>query len=524
MVKQTKSSDQNQIAPARKLSLWRIFAVILILSFAVYTSYLKVASFKETKELSSQRPWFAPYVDVTAMPTYHFEQIDPEKTRNLMLAFVVGKTGESCTPTWGTYYSMDEASQKLDLDRRIARYRQVGGKVAISFGGVLNSELGLSCKDEDELYDAYKSVISRYEVETLDFDLEGESLKDKESITRRAKVLAKLQKDFENDDKKIAVWLTLPVTSTGLTPEGTEAVSLTLKEGVNLAGLNVMTMNYGDSKGKNESMFEASKRALTETHRQLGILLRQAGINLSDATLWLKIGATPMIGQNDIVNEIFTLDDAKNLNQFAVENGMVRMSMWSLNRDIICGGNYVNLTVVSDSCSGMKQDKLGFSQVLAAGFDGDIVSNSNRVVEENSDATQKADDPATSPYQIWSERGTYLQGTKVVWHGNVYEAKWWTRGDLPDNPVLQSWETPWQLVGPVLPDEKPIPQPTLPPGTYPEWSGTEIYNAGQRVLFNGSPYEAKWWTQGDSPAAASSNPDSSPWILLTQKQIEEILN
>ncbi|MCA9397949.1 hypothetical protein KC573_03900, partial [candidate division WWE3 bacterium] len=47
---------------------------------------------------------------------------------------------------------------------------------------------------------------------------------------------------------------------------------------------------------------------------------------------------------------------------------------------------------------------------------------------------------------------------------------------------------------------------------------------GDRVLFDGVPYQAKWWTQGDSPAAATSNPDSSPWIPLTEQEINEVLS
>jgi chitinase len=105
----------------------------------------------------------------------------------------------------------------------------------------------------------------------------------------------------------------------------------------------------------------------------------------------------------------------------------------------------------------------------------------------------------------------------------VYEAKWWTQGELPDNPVLQSWQTPWKLIGPVLPGEKPVENLTLPDGTYPNWSGTTQYNALDRVLFNGVPYKAKWWTQGDSPAASTSNPTSSPWVALTQEEVEEVL-
>ena len=124
---------------------------------------------------------------------------------------------------------------------------------------------------------------------------------------------------------------------------------------------------------------------------------------------------------------------------------------------------------------------------------------------------------------LLAQTAAYLQGTKVVWHHNVYEAKWWTRGDTPDDPVLNEWETPWSLVGPVLPGETPIPQPTLPAGTYPTWSGTAIFQKCDRVLFDGVPYEAKWWTQGDSPEASTSNPDGSPWVPLTEKQIQTII-
>jgi chitinase len=78
------------------------------------------------------------------------------------------------------------------------------------------------------------------------------------------------------------------------------------------------------------------------------------------------------------------------------------------------------------------------------------------------------------------------------------------------------------LVGPVLPGEKPVPQATVAEGTYPNWSGTDVYDTGQRVLFKGMPYKAKWWNQGQSPAAASSNANSSPWAPLTQVEINEL--
>jgi chitinase len=231
-----------------------------------------------------------------------------------------------------------------------------------------------------------------------------------------------------------------------------------------------------------------------------------------------------MIGQNDFADEVFTKSDAEGLNNFARSVNLGRLSMWSANRDVQCSDNYADPTIVSDSCGGIKQNKFDFAIALSKGLDGDIDKQIlSKDMKTDERTKQKPDDPATSPYQIWNESNTYLAGTKVVWHQNVYQAKWWTKGDVPDNPVLQSWETPWQLIGPVLPGETPIPQPMLPPWTYPTWSGKEIYNQGERVLFQGVPYEAKWWTEGDSPAASTSNPDSSPWRPLSEKEIEEIL-
>jgi len=517
--------ESKKMQPTRRLSLWRILLAFWIMVGLGYSAINRFETWQEEKVLGgTQKPWFAAYVDVTSTPTFAFEQLGATTAPNVVLAFIVSSSSDPCTPTWGTYFTMDEAANTLDLDRRIARLRQQGGEIIVSFGGALNDELALKCSDQDMLLNAYKSIIERYDLDTIDLDLENVSLSDSEASKRRAEVIAKLQEQRRSEGKSLAVWLTLPVAPQGLTQVGTNAVKEMLSNKVDLAGVNVMTMDYGGSKEREQSMHDASSNALVQTQRQLDILYGQAGINLNSATLWRKIGATPMIGQNDIASEVFTIEDATVFNQFARDKGVGRMSYWSANRDIPCGDNYVDLKIVSDSCSGVKTEKSSFAKVLSNGFDGDLSLNAAVVTTDDPDAkTQIVDDPAKSPYQVWNESGTYLEKVKVVWHGNVYEAKWWTKGDMPDNPVLQAWETPWQLIGPVLPGEKPIPQPTLPPGTYPAWSGKIEYQAGQRVLFDGVPYIAKWWNTGESPAASSSNSDTAAWIPLSQKEIGEIL-
>lgn len=507
-----------------KLSWLRVLLACMIFGLSATTLGYGWQQHQEYKYLATIEPWFAPYVDVTSTPQYAFEQLGSTKTPDVMLAFIVSLHDDPCQPAWGSVYSLDEAAASLDVDRRIARLQQQGGRVAISFGGAINNELALMCTDHDQLKRAYQSVIDRYNIDTIDLDLENAGLTDQDALKRRADVIAELQKERRSRGKSLAVWLTLPVAPQGLTPDGTSAVARMLASGVDISGVNVMTMDYGASKEGYSTMFSASKSALTQTHRQLGILYKQANISLNSASLWKKIGATPMIGQNDVHDEVFTLEDARELNTFAQRQGIGRMSMWSANRDLPCGENYVDIKIVSDSCSGVKTEKGMFALTLGENFDGDLTQNATIVtLEDPISAEQIADDPEKSPYQIWKETGAYLAGTKVVWHGNVYEAKWWTKGDMPDNPVLQSWETPWQLIGPVLPGEKPIVLPTLPPGTYTEWSGTVEYQTGERVLFEGNPYQAKWWNQGQSPAAAAAHADSSPWVPLSQEEVYEII-
>jgi chitinase len=515
----------RNLEPQRRLSPWRVALAVVITLVLIAAGVFGFQQWQAAQALAPYKPWFAGYVDVTATPTFPFEQMGATAERDAVLSFIVSSPRDACTPSWGAAYTLTEAGDDLDLDRRIARLQQQGGSVAISFGGQSHQELAVGCTDPDQLLAAYQSVVDRYNIDTIDLDLEGDGLTNTAAGARRAVAIAKLQSERRAEGKSLAVWVTLPATPQGLDTSGTNAVAQLLADGVDLAGVNVLTMDYGSSLTAGQTMLQGSESALTQTERQLGILYDRAHIHLNAATLWRKIGATPMIGQNDTANEVFTMADAKGLNEFARAHGVGRMSMWSANRDVTCGSNYVDLNVVSDSCSGVDEGKQTFAGVLSSGFSGRLSLSAGLVTKSDAtSAKQTPDNPATSPYQIWSPDGAYLEGTKVVWHHNVYQAKWWTQGDVPDDPVLNSWQTPWELIGPVLPGEKPIPQPTLPAGTYPAWSGTAVYNTGQRILFKGVPYQAKWWNQGQSPAAASSDPDNSPWTPLTQAQIDAVEN
>jgi chitinase len=66
----------------------------------------------------------------------------------------------------------------------------------------------------------------------------------------------------------------------------------------------------------------------------------------------------------------------------------------------------------------------------------------------------------------------------------------------------------------VLPSDHRSAVSTLPPGSYPAWSQGKAYHTGDKVLYEGLPYQAKWANQGVSPATEASDPSGSAWKAL----------
>jgi chitinase len=503
------------LVEGRRLSLSRLGLLLFVVAAVVFASLQGWRLFQDSRSVASQGSYFAPYVDVTATPTVEFEKGPTGVGPNVVLAFVVADPADVCEPSWGGAYTLDEAEDQLDLDRRVARVRQLGGTPIVSFGGQANTELSVACAADEALYEAYRSVVTRYDTKVIDLDIEGEALADAAANTRRAQAVARLQAE-----EKLEVWVTLPVSPDGLTDDGELLVASMLRAGVDLTGVNAMTMNYGESRPRGSSMAAASIDALESTHDQVSRLFADAGRRLTPNQVWRRIGATPMIGQNDLAGEVFGLGDADDLHEFASQHHLGRVSLWSMNRDRPCSSNYPDVTIVSDSCSGVTQEPRAFATALGATFDGVPEAESESESPAPDPTATPSDDPATSPYPVWTEDGVYVAGERVVWRHNVYAAKWWTSGELPDDPTIAESASAWRLIGPVLPGETPAPSPTVAEGTYPEWDPDRVYSKGDRVRFDELAYVAQWWTQGQSPDAPSTVDAPSPWRMLTLAEIE----
>lgn len=503
----------------RRLSPWRVLLgigiALAIVGAAIGVPWY-VAQNAPVAATEAGPRWFGGYFDVTAAPVSTTATLGDDTDDTVVLAFVVAAAADKCEPSWGAAYTLADAGADLDLDRRIDTMRRDGAHVAVSFGGALNTELAVACASVSELAHAYEAVIDRYQVSTIDLDLEGTNLSDSAASARRASAIAQVQQKREDVGGGLNVWLTLPTATDGLTDQGLAVVRQMLEAGVDLTGVNAMTMDYGTDLG-GQTMADASISALTAIDTQLTSVYDELRIALPTGGAWALIGATPMIGQNDVVDEVFTLADARTLNEFATTKRLARMSMWSVNRDRTCGPNYPDVSVVSDSCSGVPQDSTTFTSVLSQGFDETAADRTTPTPA----STPVPDDPETSPYPIWSATTSYSAGVRVVWHGYVYVTKWWVTGaPEPDDPTQAANQTSWTLVGAVMPDDEPFTLPTVAAGTYPEWVPGDMYKTGDRVVVDDVPFEAKWWTQDEDPTFGITDHDRSPWTVVTEDAVD----
>lgn len=289
---------------------------------------------------------FAPYVDTSLYPAYNLvDTATKTGVKDFNLAFIT--SAGSCTPLWGGVTAVGSDA----VAAQIGDLRAKGGDVRVSFGGASGTELSASCSSASALAAAYGKVIDTYKLTKVDFDIEGAALPDTAANSRRAQAIAQLQKSHPGLD----VSFTLPVMPEGLTQPGVDLVADAKKNGVQVGAVNIMAMDYGAS--YSGDMGGYAVQAATATQAQIkGVL------GLSDAAAWQAVAVTPMIGVNDVSTEIFQVDDATQLADFAKSKGLGRLSMWSGTRDKACPGGPKNSA--DPSCSSIAQDPLAFTKAF----------------------------------------------------------------------------------------------------------------------------------------------------------------
>ena len=297
---------------------------------------------------------FAPYVDTSLFPPFSLvSTARATGVKQFNLAFVVAGGSGGCTPEWGGVTAIGDDP----VASQIAALRAIGGDVRISFGGEDGSELAQTCTSLSQLEAAYQDVISGYDVNKIDFDIEGAAVDDTAANALRDQALVALQAK----NPGLQVSFTLPVLPSGLPAAEDAVLTGAVQEGVDISAVNVMAMDYGDGAAPNPGgqLGAFAIDAATATDAQVA-----SALGISDAAAWSKVAVTPMIGVNDTSDEIFTVANAQQLVAFAAGKHLAWLSMWSAGRDQECAGGAASFA--EPTCSSIVQTPDAFMDAFGA--------------------------------------------------------------------------------------------------------------------------------------------------------------
>ncbi|MDX3861022.1 chitinase [Streptomyces europaeiscabiei] len=285
---------------------------------------------------------YAPYVDATDASDLD----DAGSAAAYNLAFVIAD-GDACTPAWNGTEAIDDSAVRS----RISALTDSGASVRVSFGGASGTELAQACDSASELAAAYGAALDAAGSTEADFDVEGDALKDSDSVGLRSEAIALLQKDRPD----LSVSFTLPVMPSGLDDDGVALLDSANDNAVQVATVNIMTMNYASSYGGD--MGDYAEQSAEAAHEQL-----MDSFGTSGSTAWGALALTSMLGVNDVDNETFTLEDAAQVREFAEEKGVAWVSMWATFRDQECGDGANDELV---DCSGVDQENGAFGKAFS---------------------------------------------------------------------------------------------------------------------------------------------------------------
>ena len=304
--------------------------------------YLLPTETESSNNSTSGGRMFMPYLDVSSNPDL-LDISTKSGSKFFTLAFI---TAANDAITFDGNPLSEYSPFYLD---KIQALRAAGGDVGISIGGLAGQELATAITDLAKLIAAYQSVIDIYSLKYIDIDVEGAANLGKDVVDRRSKALVAIQ----TKNPALKITFTLPVLPSGLVDTGMYLLKSASAAGLIPFEIRVMSMDFGPP-ATNGEMGKLVIQSAEAVHKQI------------DSTFTGKkpsVGIIPMIGVNDVVTEIFGLDDARAVLAFAQKSSWVScLSFWSLNRDR--ASTYSSSTASSTSSS-IKQDDYAFAKIFS---------------------------------------------------------------------------------------------------------------------------------------------------------------
>jgi hypothetical protein len=257
---------------------------------------------------------FAPYMYIGAGDNFKLTECDDACGQKFFtIAFIIAD--QQSEPAWDGRFSLRQNYYGDQIDA----IRKRGGDVIVSFGGQAGTELAIAETNLTLLEAKYQSVIDRYKLTWLDFDIEDDGIFDQNANERRNAVLAKLQAR----NPGLLISYTLPVDPNGLNQVTKDLLTDAKAKGVKVHSGNFMIMWFGPKFNQDRKMIDLCIASALKAQEQCREI---------DATI--QIGLTALIGKNQRCGEVFTQEDGKELVQWVEGKPWIcSLSFWASNRD-----------------------------------------------------------------------------------------------------------------------------------------------------------------------------------------------
>jgi chitinase len=330
------------------------------------------------------------------------------------LAFVVANGG--CTPAWEADAGLDNVSSDTQIAPIINAVRSAGGDVVVSFGGYGGTKLGQDCSSAQATAAAEQTVINKYGLHAVDFDLEEPEYENATAIANELGAAQILQANNSNLYESV----TIPGTTSGTGYFGQQLLNEAKSLGYTPNAYSIMPFDGG---------FSGASSQITALQDFNTILVNTFG--WSSANAYAHEGFSGMNGRTDSA-EYFYQSDFQSVLSFAQSHGMARFTYWSVNRDRQCNPPDNNGSL-SGTCSSVTQNDWDFTKIVAQ-FVGSSSTNPTPTPTKTSNPTPTPTSPPSgtcSGVAAWNSTTAYVGGNKVTYNNQLWQAKWWTENDVP---------------------------------------------------------------------------------------------
>ncbi len=312
-------------------------------ALAAVTAMLTARRAAEVSQAPAQAsvPWAAPYYYLGADGPPATQVMAATGVRRFTLAFI--QSGGSCSPAWQGQDALTGGPEQA----AVRSIRAAGGEVAVSFGGMGGTKLGVTCRTPAALAAAYQKVIDAYRLRAIDVDAEDTEIS---AAAVRQRIISALV-ILRRHDPRLEISVTIGAEPAGLDDAGRDLIMRAVAAGLRVDAWTIMPFDFS---ARVPDMARASVQAAEALKNDL-----MSAYHEPASAAYHTMGISSMNGRTD-TGEIVRVTDFETMLSYAQAHHLARFTFWAVNRDRPCTPGRT-----ADSCSGIGQAPYAFTRIVA---------------------------------------------------------------------------------------------------------------------------------------------------------------